>query len=129
MNCPKCGKSVDADARFCKYCATGLQRTHVQPLTNISDDAITEKLVSEQASQTSTSANLVFFGIVLAVVSAGAYLWGVNYAGNFGNAMAAGLGNLVGQRNQTYDVAVMAMQFGFFTGVILVVAGLVLKYR
>jgi hypothetical protein len=28
--------------------------------------------------------------------------------------MAAGLGNLVGQRNQTYDVAVMAMQFGPF---------------
>jgi DNA-directed RNA polymerase subunit RPC12/RpoP len=132
MNCPNCGKSVDAEAKFCKYCAADLQRTNVQSLSNIPDDAIAGNLASRQQAQTSTSANLVFFGIVLAVVSAAAYLWGVNYAGNFSNAMAAGLGNLVGQRNQTYDVAVMAMQFGpfgFFTGVILFVAGLVLKYR
>ncbi|HET6862956.1 MAG TPA: zinc ribbon domain-containing protein [Pyrinomonadaceae bacterium] len=91
MNCPNCGKSVDAEAKFCKYCAADLQRTNAQSLSNISDDAITGNLASRQRAQTSTSANLVFFGIVLAIVSAAAYLWGVNYAGNFSNAMAASL--------------------------------------
>lgn len=142
-DCPNCGKSVNAEARFCKYCAVALK---TNDFPNISDHTITKRLASKQVSssvqsftntskqqpQSGIAGNLIVFGVILAGVSAVAYLWGVNYAGNFSNAMAAGLGNLVGRRDQTYDIAIMATQlgpFGFFSGVILFVVGLVLKHK
>ena len=146
-DCPNCGKSVNAEARFCKYCAADLTRApKTNDLSDISDHTIAKRLaskqvtssvqsftnISKQQSQNGIAGNLIVFGIILAVVSAVAYFWGVNYTGNFGNAMAAGLGNLVGRRDQTYDLAIMATQlgpFGFFSGLILFIGGLVLKHR
>jgi hypothetical protein len=146
-DCPNCGKSVNAEARFCKYCAANLTRApKTSDFANISDHTIAKRLASKQVtssmksfantskqgSQNGAAGNLIVFGILLAVVSAIAYFWGVNYAGNFSNAMAAGLENLVGRRDQTYDIAIMATQFGpfgFFSALILFVVGLVLKHR
>jgi RNA polymerase subunit RPABC4/transcription elongation factor Spt4 len=132
LGCRNCGKPVNPKARFCKYCGKDL--THDPNSINRSKVSNAQTVTESTArrSPSSTPANLIFFGIIIAVASAMAYLWGINYAGNFGNAMAAGLGNLVGQRNQTYDMAVMAIQFGpfgFFSGLILFVVGLVLKHR
>jgi hypothetical protein len=118
-------------------------------LSNLSDDELDRELrargitsplrrnkdVSKRVEpQTPNAAPgyLIIFGVILAVASGIAYLWGANYAGNFGNAMSAGFGSLVGRRDQTYDMAIMAVQFGpfgFFTGLILFVGGLVLKNR
>jgi len=88
--------------------------------------------MSVRTSRDATARNFIVFGLILAVASAGPYLWGVSYAGNFRNAMAAGLGSLVGRRDSTYDVAIMAMQFGpfgFFSRTHFIRIVLVLKYR
>lgn len=133
VNCPSCGKSVSVDARYCKYCAADLTRVpYLNDFTSNSDYATSSTATSVRTSKNATAGNLIIFGLILAVASAGAYLWGVSYAGNFSNAMAAGIGSLVGRRDSTYDMAVMAMQFGpfgFVSGLILFVIGLVLKFR
>jgi RNA polymerase subunit RPABC4/transcription elongation factor Spt4 len=118
VDCPECGKSINADAKFCKYCAADL--TSKKNTSN------------RRKSKSAAAGNLIVFGAIIATVSALAYLWGVNYASNFRNVMSAGFSNMMGRSDATYDMAVLAVNFGpisFFAGLIMFIVGIVLKNK
>jgi len=106
--CPKCKKSINPNSTFCKYCGADLKRS--KPKKNAGHI-------------------LIVAGSIIAIVSAVGYLWAVSYAGNFANYTSSGFSNLVGRRDWTYDLVVNFGPFTFLAGIILLVAGLVIRHN
>ncbi len=79
-------------------------------------------------SSRKNAASLIVLGGVLALASAIAFLWGVNYSSNLSNAAYAGLASLVGQTDSTYQLALWAKNLGavgFIIGVVMTIIGFV----
>lgn len=66
-------------------------------------------------------------GGITAGVSVLLFLWGYNYTSNFANSARAGLMNLVGQSDSTYQLASLCVflgSIGFLVGLILFIVGM-----
>lgn len=129
IGCPACKKSISASSQFCKYCGAVLI-SHKDSNRNSKSSA--SRFIPLKPKSAAASGNLIAFGAIIATVSILAYLWGINYAGNFGNMMSSGLSKMAGRKDPAYDLAVLAVNFSplsFLGGLIMFVAGLVLKHK
>ena len=128
ISCPSCKKLISARSQFCKYCAdelTSNKTSYHKAQQNIPQ-------YTQPRPQGTAARDFIVAGAIIAAVSAFAYLWGVNYAGNFTNMMSAGFSNMLGRKDPTYDLAILAVnlgRLGFFAGLIISIVGLALKNK
>ena len=120
--CPTCGKSLNASAKFCKYCAAAVPGRNIErPVTPQRDSSYQDSLERQRTN----ADRLAVGGGVTAGVSALLFFWGQSYTSN--NFLKAGLSNLVGQTDSTYQLAQWCVTlgvFGFIIGLVLLIVGL-----
>jgi RNA polymerase subunit RPABC4/transcription elongation factor Spt4 len=129
ISCPSCKKSITATSQFCKYCSAVLTPERVSAPTS---KQRAPRSIPLEPKGLPVANNLVFFGVLIGIVSLIAYLWGANYAGNINNMLSSGFSKMTGRGDPTYDFAIFAVNFGpfgFLAGLIMFIAGLILKYK
>ena len=124
LSCPSCGKPVSAGAKFCKYCAADLtkkEENKFAPRDNYSHHDSFLSIQREKAER------LAKAGGITAGISALLFLWGYGYTSSFAHSARAGLMNLAGQTDSTYQIASLCVflgSIGFLVGLILFIVGM-----
>lgn len=124
INCPNCDKTVDASAKYCKYCATELTKKKEFNFY------APEKPRSEGSSlnrQREQAEKMALAGGGLAIISAIAFFWGINYSSSWSNRARAGFSSFMGQSDSTYRLAqrcVILGIVGFIVGLTLFIVGM-----
>jgi hypothetical protein len=129
IDCPSCRKSITATSQFCKYCSAVLTPERASAPTS---QQRAPRFVPLKPKRFPVANNLIFFGVLIGIVSLVAYLWGANYAGNINNMLSSGFSKMTGRGDPTYDFAIFAVNFGpfgFLAGLIMFIGGLILKYK
>ncbi|MGZ8846958.1 MAG: hypothetical protein ACXW3C_10890 [Pyrinomonadaceae bacterium] len=83
--------------------------------------------ITSDGSQREKATRLATSGGILAVISALAFFWGQSYASNWSNFAKAGLSNLAGQTDATYQIAQWCVPLGaigFIVGLVLFIVGM-----
>ena len=122
--CTSCGKPLSLGAKFCKYCATAVPGRNEEPVTATHRDTSYQDSIKRQRTNAD---RLAIGGGVTAGVSALLFFWGQSYTSNWSNLAKAGLSNLAGQTDSTYQLAQWCVTlgvFGFIIGLVLLIVGL-----
>jgi hypothetical protein len=142
--CPDCGNDCSLKATVCPKCGRPLEsgdlkvpESHPRPRF-VAGPAkewtpgwlmpqLTPSPGSSESSQHERATRLAASGGILAVISAITFFWGQSYISNWSNLAKAGLYNLAGQTDATYQIAQWCVPLGvigFIVGLVLFIVGL-----